>query len=74
MNSIPANLISLKELTMLSNEELGYPSLAQRELKDLIKECIRQASELPRGRNISMVITNLENAEDKLNRIIEGQQ
>ena len=37
-----------------------------------IIECIESARKIPMNRNMALVITNLENAEDKLRRVVRG--
>ncbi|QEP29864.1 hypothetical protein HYP99_gp066 [Sinorhizobium phage ort11] len=43
-------------------------------VREMIQDTIKRAKDLKASRNIAMVITNLENAEDKIIRAIEEEK
>lgn len=60
------------------NEALNKPMPSDEEITlndlfGLLKSTLRIAKSIKPSRNMSLVITNLENAEDKLNRVIQGE-
>lgn len=63
---------------MISEEEFQKAGnktdeeISQQDLLNLIKSCVRIARGLKSSRNTAQVITNLENAEDKLARVMRG--
>lgn len=67
-------MLSEAEFEAAGNKpELTEDQIIQQNLADLIRSTLRIAKGIKPSRNMSLVITNLENAQDKLDRAIRGE-